>query len=371
MIRNPPKATQAMSRRCLLHVAAASTLAAPAILRPRKASAAGAVNVMAYEGMIPPDFKKAFEADTGIEIRLRLVDDQAKQFNLLAAENPHPLSDIAAIAGHRIHQFVDAELLEPIDVTRLTNWGRIDPHFSESDSIAIKGQKWGVPLLTGAEVMIYNTEHVKTADSWGVMFDQEYKSKTTYVVEDMLNCMMLYLGHANAFAADAENPAVVGKAVNEARDLLIKNKPQVRKYYESGAELQQMLVNEDVFLAQGYAGTLAKLILAGEPIRFSVPKEGSFAFFYNFNIVRNAANKDNAYKLINALLSDPKNGTAMTRAAGYISTFVGADATLTDREKEAFSLPPDAVQRLTFFRFEGQKLRAGLIDTAVEQVKAA
>jgi spermidine/putrescine transport system substrate-binding protein len=360
-----------LSRRQVLRVAGASALAAPAVLHARPARAGGVVIIMTYDGMIPADFKKAFEAETGIEIRLRLVDDQSKQFNLLAAESPYPLSDICSIAGHRIHQFVESQLLAPLDVDRLTNWNRIDPHFAKSDSILIDGGAWGVPLMTGAEVAIYNTERVKSMDSWATMFDPRYKGQTTYVIEDFMSCMLLYLGYANAVGADAENPAVVQKAVNDARDLLIKEKPQVRKYYDSGAELQQMLVNEDVVLAQGYAGTLAKLILEGEPIRFAVPKEGSFAFFFNFSLTRNAANPDNAYKLMNAMLADPKVGAAMTRSAGYMSTLIGAADSLTDREKQAFSLSPDEVSRLTFFRYQGQKLRAGFVDSAIEEVKAA
>ena len=124
-----------LSRRKFLGTTAASSaiLAAPAILRSRSASAAGVVNIWTYDGFVPEDFKAQFESDTGIEVRIRLVDDQGKQFNLLAAEAPNPTADIVTVAGHRFLQFIKSDLLAPMDTDRLTNWGNINPVFSESD----------------------------------------------------------------------------------------------------------------------------------------------------------------------------------------------------------------------------------------------
>jgi len=300
-----------------------------------------------------------------------LIDHQGKQFNLLAAEAPHPLTDIATVAGHRFHQVVDSSLIEPLDLDRLKNWNRIEPTYTNSDGISSNGAKWGVPILMGAEVLVANTERTSGIDSWGAMFDPRYQGLTTYVVEDFLSCVMLYQGADGTFASYVDRPEDAQKAVNAARDLLIRTKSQVRKFYESGAELQQMLVNEDVVVAHGYAGSLAKLILGGAPVRFVVPKEGSYAFVYNLNVVRNGPNRDNAYRFLDALLAYPHIGTAMTRSAGFISTFIGAAEPLSPLERAALSIAPDALQRLHFFRFEGQKLSSQLLDRAVEEVKAA
>jgi hypothetical protein len=65
------------------------------------------------------------------------------------------------------------------------------------------------------------------------------------------------------------------KATNQARDFLIKNKPLMRKYYDGAAEVQQMFVNEDIYLAQTWSGPASKLIMDGQPIELSVPKEST------------------------------------------------------------------------------------------------
>ncbi len=356
-----------LTRRDVLGVA----LAAPAILRPRPAAASGVVGVVAYDGFVPPAFKKQFEAETGIEVRIRHADSQAPELNLLIAERQHPLSDIATVAGNRLHQFYDAQLLEPIDIGRLKNWKRLDPIYTDSDWIAVEGRKMGVPLVVGPERLVTNTDVLPAPDTWGLIFDPKYRGKITYVIEDMLQQTMLYQGADGTFASYVGKPEEATRAVEAAREMLIKHKNLVLKFYEDGAELQQMLVDTDVTVAQAYASNPAKLILAGQPIRTTIPKEGSTAVVYNFAILKGGANVDNAYRFLDALLGTPAVGAALSRSAGYTNTFINGAAALTAAEKQAFLLTQDDLRRLRFLSYEGQKLSSALIDRAVEQVKAA
>ncbi|NVK59651.1 MAG: extracellular solute-binding protein, partial [Rhodobacteraceae bacterium] len=148
-----------LNRRKFLNTAAASgaVLASPAYLR-RAYAQGGEVNIWTYNDFVPEAFKEQFESETGIKVNVRLVDDQGKQFNLLAAEQPNPTVDIMTVAGHRFLQFIDSDLLAPLDTDRLSNWGKINPTFSESDWATINGEKWGAPILSGMEVLAYNSE---------------------------------------------------------------------------------------------------------------------------------------------------------------------------------------------------------------------
>ena len=150
-----------LNRRRFIETTAMSgiALASPAYLRQAVAGS-GEVNIWTYNDFVPKSFKKQFESETGIKINIRLVDDQGKQFNLLAAEAPNPTVDIMTVAGHRFLQFIDNDLLAPLDTGRLSNWGNINPTFSESDWATINGNKWGAPILSGMEILAYNTELV-------------------------------------------------------------------------------------------------------------------------------------------------------------------------------------------------------------------
>lgn len=353
--------------------AGAAVLAAPAYLRSTAARASGVVNVWTYANFIPDDFKAEFEKETGIEVRVRLVDDQGKQFNLLAAEAPEPSADIVTVAGHRFLQFIDSDLLAPLDTDRLSNWGNINPVYSESDWATIEGNKWGAPILSGAEIMAYNTEVVGEDEvkSWDIMFDPKYEGQTAYIIQDMMSVVMLYLGYDGNMVAYKDDPEKAAEIVKEARDFLIEHKPMVRKFYDSGAEVQQMFINQDIVLAHAWSGPISKLIMDGFPVDMTIPKEGSYGFVYTLNVTNNGPNPDNAYTLLDALLARPEVGAQMTKASGFISTFKGVDQHLSELEQKAASFTEEELQGLQFFRAEANDLKYSLVDPAVEEIKAS
>ncbi|MFX5785079.1 hypothetical protein ABTE36_21555, partial [Acinetobacter baumannii] len=88
--------------------------------------------ITTYDKFLPKDFVDKFQRDTGIEVRIRLTDDQAKHYNLLTAEASRPSTDIVTVAGHRFGQFVDAKLLSPLDTGRVTNWKKLNTAYQDA-----------------------------------------------------------------------------------------------------------------------------------------------------------------------------------------------------------------------------------------------
>ena len=351
---------------------AGAAFASPAYIR-RASASGGEVNIWTYNDFVPKSFKKQFEAETGIKINIRLVDDQGKQFNLLAAEQPNPTVDIMTVAGHRFLQFIDSKLLAPLDTDRLKNWGKINPAFSESDWATINGEKWGAPILSGMEVLAYNSELVSMEEAltWDTLFSDKYSGQTAYIIQDMMSIVMLMLGYDGNMVAYLNDPDKAAAIVEEAKQFLIQKKPLVRKYYDSGAEVQQMFVNQDIALGHSWNGPAAALINDGFPLGMTIPREGSYGFVYTYNIANNAPNLDNAYTFLNAILASPEIGASMTKASGFISTYKDASKYLTDLEKRSTSFPEEQLANLQFFRAEANKMKYGLVDPAVEAVKAA
>jgi len=347
-------------------------LGLPYIIRPRPSWAQSqTLNITTYDKFLPEDFVEKFQNDTGIKVNIRLTDDQGKQYNLLAAEGANPSTDIVTVAGHRYTQFIGANLLAPLDAEKIANWKNLNKAYQDPDWARVDGKRWGMPILAGFEGLAVNTDYVKGADSWGVMFDPQYKGLTSYIVSDFLSIAMQYLGYDGDFVTYADMPDLAQKATNEARDLLIKNKDMVRKYYDAGSEVQQMFINEDIYLAHSWSGPAAKLIIEGHPIRLSVPKEGTFGFVYTLNVVNNAPNAENAYKLLNAILETPDVGASMTRQSGFNSTIAGVGDLLDDREKAALSLSQEEVERIVFFSEVNRDMKNEMLDRATAEVKAA
>ena len=354
-------------------VATGAALTSPAYLRRASAQTGGEVNIWTYNDFVPTAFREQFEADTGIKVNIRLVDDQGKQFNLLAAEQPNPIVDIMTVAGHRFLQFIESDLLAPLDTGRLTNWDKINPTFSESDWSTINGNKWGAPILSGMEVLSYNTEIVseEEAQTWDTLFSEQYKGQTAYIIQDMMSIIMLKMGYDGNMVEYLDDPDKAAQIVEEAKAFLIEKKPLVRKYYDGGAEFQQMMVNQDIVLGHSWNGPAAALINDGFPLAMSIPREGSYGFVYTFNIANNAPNTDNAYLFLDALLSSPEIGAAMTKASGFISTYKDVSQHLSELERKSTSFPDEQLANMQFFRAEANELKYSLVDPAVEAIKAA
>jgi spermidine/putrescine transport system substrate-binding protein len=348
----------------------AAAVALP-FLRSARATAAPALNITAYDGFVPADFHKQFEGEAGIPVRIRPAASQAPELTLLTAERDHPITDICTVVGTRLHQFVENGLIEPLDTTRLKNWNRLNPVYANAEWNHVNGAIMGVPLVMAADVLVYDTREVKPApDSWFAIFDPKHKGRVTYDIEDFLLCTMLAQGADPTFMAYLSEPTEAAAAVNAARDLLIRNKSQVVRFFDEGSELQQLLTGGDAVLAQTYASTPARLILAGQPFRRVVPKEGTLAYVYTFAIIKDAPNRDGAYRFLDAMLGAPGMAATLTRSAGFASCFLDAGKALSATEQDAYGLPEDALGRVHFPRFEGQALSSSLIDKAVEEVKA-
>ncbi len=361
-----------VNRRSTLKLLAAGTgvLAAPAIIRPAFAQSK-VVNITTYDKFVPQSFIDQFQKDSGIEIRIRLTDDQGKQYNLLTAEGAAPSTDIVTVTGHRLSQFMGSNLLAPLDTARIKNWDKLGPAYKGAPQLTVDGKTYGLPLLAGFEGLARNTEYTKASDSWEIMFDDEYKNLTSYIVSDFLSIVMRYQGSDGDYVTYENKADVAQAATDKARDFMIEHKDKVRKYYDAASEVQQMFVNEDIYLAQTWSGPAAKLIMDGHPIEISVPKEGTYGFLYSFNVVNNAPNADAAYAFLDAILSSPEIGAAMTRQSGFASAFDGVDKVLDDKERAAMALPPEQVERVQFFSSVNRAMKNEMIDKATAEIKAA
>ncbi len=357
------------NRRSALQLLGGGALALPYLVRPRPAWADnGVLNVTTYDKFLPQEFLDKFQKDTGIQVNVRLTDDQGKQYNLLSAEGANPSTDIVTVAGHRLNQYIDSKLLAPLDTGKIASWKNLNPAYQESSRV--NDSLWGVPILVGFEGLARNVDYVKEASSWEVMFDPQYKGQTAYILNDFLSITMLYLGHDGDFVTYEGKPDIAQKAVNETRDFLIKHKDMVRKYYDAVSEVQQNFINEDIYLGHSWSGPATKLIMDGHPIELSVPKEGTYGFFYSLNVANNAPNAENAYKLLDAVLATPDVGAAMTRQSGFNSTISGVGDLLDDREKLALNLPQDQLERISFFSSKNRDMKNEMLDRAMAEVKA-
>src|SRR5262249_44402524 len=141
------------------------------------------------------------------------------------------------------------KLIDKLDASRIPNRKNISPSFQ--DSAYDRGNQYSIPFLWGTDGIGYNkTKVTGPLDSWSVLWDPQYKNRIS-MLDNAGDCFLAALkwrGHSINSSVPAE--------LQEARDLLLAQKPLVRTYNSSNFD--ELLLSGDVWIAYGYSGQLAK-----------------------------------------------------------------------------------------------------------------
>ena len=162
----------------LLAAAAALLVAATGASAQQKV-----LNVYNWAEYIAPDTLKNFEKETGIKVRYDNFDtNEVLHAKLVAGKTGY---DIVVPGARFAKQQIEAGLLHPLDRSKLSNWGNLDPALLEQLAKVDPGNKFLVDWMWGYIAVGINTEKVKKAlgdlpmpaNAWDLVFDPKYASR--------------------------------------------------------------------------------------------------------------------------------------------------------------------------------------------------
>lgn len=121
---------------------------------------------------------------------------------------------------------------------------------------------------------------------------------------------------------------------------LIEDKKLVKTYWSTAQEIETLLGNEEVYMAETWDGTGWKLEKNGKPVKFVAPKEGAMTWMDGFALPRGAKNVEQAYAWVN-FMYDPRSAGAFTNDQRYGTAVEGAadflDPAFKKQYNESFS----------------------------------
>ena len=83
--------------------------------------------------------------------------------------------------GHPCSQSVvkwrNADLIVPIDTSRLKNWGKVDPGFASMEGFQVDGVQWALPIDWGATALTYNADEVTEAETKEIEWEEEEEAE--------------------------------------------------------------------------------------------------------------------------------------------------------------------------------------------------
>ena len=180
-------------------------------------------------------------------------------------------------------------------------------------------------------------------DSWAALWDERYRGRIL-MLDDPREAFMAALklrGHS----LNTTDPRVL----QEARDLLVRQRPLVRTYNSTNYE--DVLLSRDVWVAQGWSGQFAKAMEQDPDLVYVIPKEGSTLFIDNLAIPTSAAHPDLAHAFLDFAM-EPEIAAEICRTMHYSTTSREALPLLPldIRNNPAMFPPPTVFDRLEMIR---------------------
>lgn len=258
----------------------------------RGSSGKGSITVYNWGEYIDPDLIKQFEQETGIKVIYETFD--SNEGMMAKIEQGGTSYDITMPSEYAIEMMAEADLLLPLDYSKIPNAKNIDPYFL--DLPFDPGNKYSLPYFWGTLGIAFNPELLEgqTFESWDNLWDPSLKQRVILVdsARESIGMGLNSLGYS-LNSTDKQQ-------LREATDKLKTLSPNVKAVI--GDEVTQLMVNGEASIALTWSGQAADMMYENEDIDYIVPEEGSNLWFDNMVIPRTATNIDGAHAFINFLL---------------------------------------------------------------------
>jgi spermidine/putrescine transport system substrate-binding protein len=355
------KFTPGVSRRTFL--AGMGAVAAGVSFVPRKGFSAEApkVNFYNWDTYIGEttlaDFKKA----SGIEVKMDLFADNDELFAKLKEGNPG--YDLIVPTNDYVERMIKANMLAPIDHSKIPNIKNIDPVFR--DAQFDPNRKYSLPYMWGTIGIGYRKSKVKSVpDSWKWLYDSDKYSGRVAMLADggtVIQMGLKYLGEP----LNATDP----KLIKKVEQMLIKQKPHIKVFAEDNG--QDLLASGEVDLTMEWNGDILQVMAEDDDIGYAVPKEGGLLWQDCLCIPKGGPHPENTHKFINFLL-DADAGAAIADFIQYATPNAAAKLKLSPeyQNNPAIFPPPEVTKISEASIYKGEKYQR-LIDETWTRIQAA
>ncbi len=292
-----------------LLVTACGTAASPSApaesSTPAESSAPDAckeLHILTWEGFTLDQWKVPFETKTGAKLTPTFLTSGDEEIAKLLAGGD--LYDIATASTDSYGAVVKAGALRPLDPSRLQYLNDI-PEFLLSRGTT-DGQLYNMPWNWDANPFLYDPKVFPTPPtSWDILWDPSMKGKVAVWDDSSL----IYIA-ATVLGFDKDDPQAVFSLSDDQLDQilakLIELKPNIRKIWASGGELQSLWTNGEVAAGLGWTYIYNQLSSAGVSVKAThFPRHGAHAWMDGWAIPKGARPEceDLAYEWINLTTS--------------------------------------------------------------------
>ena len=222
--------------------------------------------------------------------------------------------DVSHPCNSAMPRWVQSGLFQPIDTSRLSNWGDVMPELVGLPGNDAEGGKvWMAPFDWGQTSVTYRTDlfELDGDESWDMLWDQRYANRLGSLASgaDAWWCGAIKAG------VDFAN-IDTDEAFDSIAAVMREQRPLIRTYTDDTTTLEQALASGEMVAAMTWNSSAVQLQSEGVPVKFAKPKEGALTWVCGLMIQKDAPKPDRAHDVIDSLLS-VESGKFMINDYGY------------------------------------------------------
>ncbi|MGQ9855897.1 MAG: extracellular solute-binding protein [Fervidobacterium sp.] len=204
--------------------------------------------------------------------------------------------DIVFPSGDHVKMMINEGLLEKLDLNKIPNFKNLS-EVVLSKTTYDPNHEYSVPYMMGTTGLIVNKNYLKEYEkSWSIYEREDLKDKVTLLddMREVFGAALKYLG----YSVNTTNP----EEIEKAKEVILKWKKNIVKF--DATTYAQGVVNGEFWVVHGYPENVFQLIPEEEMenFEFFVPKEGGTLWIDSMVILKDAKNKELAYKFIDFIL---------------------------------------------------------------------
>ncbi|MCO6411670.1 MAG: spermidine/putrescine ABC transporter substrate-binding protein, partial [Thiogranum sp.] len=233
------------------------------------------------------------------------------------------------------HTYQRRGWLAPVTAAEVPNLRHIDPQWLEHEA-GVRG--YGVPYFWGTLGIAYREDLVEApVTSWMQLYKPTPDLQGGIVMikhsRDLIGMALMALGYS-ANSGDAAELAA-------ARQLLLEQRPHVKKYGYIALTEESALVSGEVVAAQVYSGDGLMLRELEPHIRYVVPEEGTNIWIDYWQLAADSDNRKLAFEFLN-FINEPENAARLADYLQYPTPNRAAEKLMSAEYREDPLINPGA-----------------------------
>jgi spermidine/putrescine transport system substrate-binding protein len=308
-------------------------------------AAASEVRFDGWGGVVQEALQKnafqPFTAKTGIKVVEGTFGDETEIITKVKTANPGDYQIIHSSGIEYYKRYIDMGMTSELNEANIPNMKLVLPALIEPFR-KLTPVLSAVPYDYGTTGIAYNTKVISKeeveAKGANILIDPAYKGKIGGF-GDMETRVWYGALQSGQDPNNIQDIEAVWDKIRDSRDL-------VKKYWDSGAELMDLLSKEEIVVTDGWSGRIARLQQDGFPIGYHDPK-GSFAWMEDMLVLKGSPMAE-AEELINFML-EPAVAIAVAEGQNYPPSLDPAQVPMSEKIQKLPAFDPTGkLTSLTF-----------------------